>query len=560
MIDSLILVALGKGVDIIDKDNPVDIESIAQVLCKTTVSRDQQVSRISTVNKLAEYFENLQPDDKLFECKQQHEEALMKLNHLVHASNTNVCSNEKISMIEDYHALFVSTNLDDVGARAKDNRNEAPRLLRRFFMHYALEISAICKRSLINNLEWDLKQKFSDIDDLEPSGEHTTPFGYLFNGAIEKFAQFYSVNDFDDVVLFWDLIEDSLLNKKDENLQFDKINDEYDAKTGEPVRLRVKIRSNNHVKKIQQNCHNKYKPIYEKLILPIIRLANLGYSNNGEQFQVELEELRNNANVKHWYGITHLCEAILPMKFYQDTNLSPNALVIITKTEANQLDEQQNDDATGVDDYTYVMRLHYEPDTNSMERIDELELVKSVETQTLVDRVKSNLSARDRAIRRAKNVVLRNLRKQLRLSTANFFFSKPVAPSPTETTPGSSGAYVNEDIVDKYNKSLDLSDEELLSMNGGLAPKKVIANRHSMMERRKRRRRKGDVDMVKEMRANALSYRRTKTWSEIFDGWFSFAKVLQPSRTALLLFGGFILFVLFILLIAVAMASIPAAG
>lgn len=536
-----------------DDQDQVDVEPIARAVCGLSDRRDWQISRVSTVEMLVHFFDrevNGTARSELLKCKQQHGEALQLLWDVLSASNENVCSNTKLALIEHFHVRFVSTYIEHVTSRAMVQRHMAPRLLRLLFMHYAMEVDAICKRSLINNIEWDLRERFGasvneKLLDLTEEGQgirrrSRKEFDAIFNGALKKFTEVYAIEHFEDVLLVWDMIEDSYLSQNYTD-KVEAIRDEHDPVTGEPVRLLVKVKRRGYLDEIKRQCHYNFKPIYSKLILPIVRLANLGYSNRGEQFEIELEELRGSELVRRWYSVTQLCEAMLPIVSFEEPSLGPNEVVVITKEEAAELERAQLERQTGAEPEPgrqVSERLEYEPKTNSLLGVDRIESVSSVETQALVRAIRLNLSARDHVNRRAIVQLLRSIKRQLKSSSLGRFFL-------------SDSSRQKQEVGLQLARSLEEMDEgALLRMRGALAPKRLVKSRQraSGIGSRRRYSRKGDVDMILEMRADALSYTRTKTWSEIFAGWGEVLSLIKPSRTKMIIFGTIVVAILLVVL------------
>lgn len=545
---SLALVAMVVGplgvtskVTIVDT---VDIQSIAEFVCKTVKADGPQVARISTIQRVKEYFDKLPEGHALSECKELHGDALRDLYELTSVSNTNVCSDKKITLIENYHNKYVSTNKDHVKIRLENKSREAPQVLRLFFMHYAMEVDAICKRHFINNLEWDLKEKFGHIEEFQRIGDDKKD--EMFSVALEKFTSMYHVSDFEDVILFWNLIDGSVEAAQSESGEARDGGSEldFDKKTGEPIRLMAKVKSMGPMRELQATCLNKYKPIYSKLLLPIIRLADLGYTNSGEQFKVELEELKNNPTVKHWYAITQLCEAIIPMKLYEDSSLGDKDIVMITKEEADYLEEEL-DEEREADELQVAEAIEYEPSTNSMEQVDVLESVKTEEAQNLVKKVNTNLLAKNRSMRRAMKHIFRHLKQKFgrQIDSFKVSFSKPAEKHQFE----------EKKLAKPLSSSLDTLEElepleevNLMKVEGGRGKVKKGKAR-SAIDRQKRRR-KGDIDMISEMRGSQIAYRRTKTWGEIFNNWSNAISQLAPTRMQLILVGSLLIFITLIIL------------
>lgn len=144
--------------------------------------------------------------------------------------------------------------------------------------------------------------------------------------------------------------------------------------------------------------------------------------------------------------------------------------------------------------------------------------------------------------------MFRHTKQQLkeRLKSVKLLFSKPKSKNIT-----SAERYEPTDIGTPLRISLDETSEEDIN----LMDVDLTVNKRPI-ERQRFRRRKGDVDMIKEMRAKQLSYRRTKTWGEIFDGWMTLLSQLAPTRVQMVAVGcivGFIMMVtLFMLPITLA--------
>lgn len=100
----------------------------------------------------------------------------------------------------------------------------------------------------------------------------------------------------------------------------------------------------------------------------------------------------------------------MPIELYADECLGGNAVVVIGKEEAQVLEERGLGDDHDEDQ---LRPIEYEPSTNSMEQIDQLDSVATMKAQRLVASVRSNLSAKDRAIRRAIFQLFRNMRQQM---------------------------------------------------------------------------------------------------------------------------------------------------
>lgn len=532
---------------------PIESNNVRQLLADicwngNVNKENKQISRISTIITLAEYLEALKPsveeqtdlDANLYNCLLYYSASIRELNEIVTVGYENVCSDQKVSLIEDFHNDYISTTTNDLENRRELNK-DAPQLIKLFFMHYAMEVSAVCKRSLINNLEWDLKDKFDEQDYQFGSGRILE----RVSAGMAKYFADSMVDDYDDVVIIWDLIDTPMYDQDDNN------NDDINPLTNEPIKLYIKTRDISTVVRMQQSCATKFKPVYEKLIAPIVRLSDMGYSNKGQQFTRELQELRENKIVQRWYNLTQICEAILPIKFFQDSTLELGDTVVIEREEARKLaafEQHQSSDIS-----TIEAAIVYDPTTNSMEGIDVLEAVSTTEAQTLVKKVKTNMSSRERALQRMLVHVTKSFKGP---NLVHLFFSyksrKPISISRSK----SSGAnelsssklsstardetgneYVRTNLQQAARKSYaGMNDSDLLKLQAGAIQRKPI-------KRQKLRQRKVDSESDVRKRDEALSYMHTKSWGQIFHEW---VEQLAPSRKCMVLIGALIIIVLLV--------------
>ena len=579
------------------EDGRKQIELIARTICETKSGYSKQISRLSTINKLIEFLDGLSAGvkyDSLNACREKHQNSLELLSELIATSNSNVCSDAKINLIGKFHEKFVSTHSEDVRKRQEDANSSqketttmsegfvedslAPHLIQLFFMNYAMQVSETCKHSLINNLEWDIGHLFKGEKDASKTEEDILmPFKDLFSGALEKFAKISTVDKHEDVVLFWELVKGSLVESGGVTSLSDKIEtvvkEEYDEVTGEPVRLLVKVKDASNARLLQEKCHYKLKPVYEKLILPIVHLADLGYSSAGQQFKGELKELKENPIVRHWYGITQTCEAILPIKLYSDSSLDSNEIVMLTREEAQKLNEEE-----AIVRDRAPTRIEYEPSTNSMEGIDKLIYCERVQAQKMIQKIRTNENARDRIQKRAIVHILKYMREQLVLKATKFVFDRETrgeseAAAADEEQTANRVEIAEEDLSSLLGtKFANLSDEQIeKGLSGSCSAskgwqsdevkrrKRRSPERATKFKRRTGRQRKGDLDAVKEMRTAELSYNHTKSWSQIFSEWYQVVKLFRPSRLQLL-FGGAIILGILALLVFVSFFALVTAG
>lgn len=179
-----------------------------------------------------------------------------------------------------------------------------------------------------------------------------------------------------------------------------ELKDEFDPATGEPIKMKLMVKTTKDAERLKHHCHYNLKPIYSKLILPIIPLSKLGYSIKGERFKIELVALKDNDRVKYWYGAAQLCELVLPIQFYENSSLEQEDMVLLSKKEADELVSQRKSTLDGHDMVLdTVVPIGYEAKSNAMLSVDQklLDSIAITEASALVASIELNLSHRKTA-------------------------------------------------------------------------------------------------------------------------------------------------------------------
>lgn len=497
-------------IDSTSDNKPIDdIGPIAEVLCRwsTNGQRDnnnksadgkKQISRQSTVDKLANFFESSAVSGGYYaQCAERYRDIVADLNLVLKTRPDNVCSEEKVSAIERFHNKHLSTSsnvaVDLVKARAEADRHP---MLNLFFMYYVMEVSAICKNSVLEQLQLAHGEFEFTEDEYELVGENNS-LAHLLSGISGYLAPPDKLSDLDDIVYLWDLLGHGIVGKiirstllvadddeQQQQQQQPTQDDQIDPETGAPIRILLKVKDGQTAKLIQSKCLNRFRPIYSKIIVPVTRLSNLGYfgdfSNN--QNSKEKSALLNNELLKKWYNLVQVCEALRPIKFYEDPSLDANDAVIMTMKEAQQLDGETQIETQADDD---DVRIEYEPSTNKWPSgMDRLVTVDELKAQDLVRRIKLNLSAHDRSMNRIFARLVKNSYDSLKSKISQgmgkiFVFRKPAgspAGSPavkydlkqeleaTATTTGDDSDEVWYDAIGDTKRSSSFVDSIILSI------------------------------------------------------------------------------------------------
>jgi hypothetical protein len=572
---SLLVRLIGLGLDqsalaavVLVDDKPInsqqEISSIANIVCDETSRISKQMSRISTIERLVEYFNSAPEEHELRSCINKHTESLGLLHKVLTTSNENVCSAKKIDLIEDYHNRFVTTEAEQAKIRQEQGMEMGLPMLNMFFMHYAMEVNAICQTTLIDNLI-NFKRDLKDISDKKMNEKvlkfnenlqflKNGPFDERFDGLLSQLMKMFSVEQYDDVVMIWDALEATFLSESGEctkNIEVQR-GEERAPVTDEPIRMFIKVKNAKNLIAIQEHCRLHLKPFYSKLIMPVMRLANLGYSNNGERFEIELRELRSNPNVKRWYAATQLCEVLLPIKVYEDVSMEIKDIIVLKREEAEELEQQQQPDGGTTSDGTKSeepsqMLDYYEPQTNTMERVDRLESIGTMEAQQLVTNIKLNTSARDRNFGRMVAHLIKWISAEFKSSQVGRFFFPQTSEAPSTDEHGK--APVREDIAPALVATFeDIEEEDILNMRGGGKRKGVVC-------RRKRRERLGDINYQLTKLEELTTQKTRMSWGEMFEPIVKFFKSLMPSRFQLIV-GGAVIIGIMLLVAATSMLGL----
>lgn len=377
---------LAKYVQVLDDGEETSeggIKFIANIVCKNNDSVYKQVAKPYTVLKLNEYLSNTSDldSDELVECFETYEDSLSDLSKIISSSDRNVCSDEVVSLIRDYHLKYISESDHD---RAY-NDAAAPKMLKIFFIQYALKVSAICKLAVIGNLE----RQASLLNEVELSSP-------LLGSVLSELSTYVNpvekVHDFDDLQLGWDAV---LLDGPPD----------IDPIAKEPVRLYLKVKDANTMVAWQSDCRNKFRPVYGKIIMPVVRLADCGYSANTPSVDLERKRLidRSSDGVRNWYSVAQICEAILPMRFVSDNSLLEDEVVRLSREEGRALAGISVNKAA----LPREQKIDYEPDTNPMVYEDEL-TIKSDQSLETLRSIDLETSIVDRALGRATEIMSRN--------------------------------------------------------------------------------------------------------------------------------------------------------
>lgn len=295
-----------------------------------------------------------------------------------------------IKMVQSYHEKYIADEHNQI-------KSNIPVALRQFFISLCFQISAEFKINLINNLELDSKQFIEQTD-------------YDLIGVLDEFGATLSdseseINDFDDLIVVEDLNRAAGLEQQRE------------------TKLMIKVKTSEFLRKLIRTCNNKFKPIYDKLILPLIGLSNMGYNYQGELLKVELEELKRNPLAKRWYVIVQTCETFKTIDIYEAsesfTEDDRQAFVFIQRDEAEEL--RKNQKALLYNESEEPIDYHPKASHN-----DQLWITDQKELQKLVSKYRASATEADRIRHKLLKKLMNRFVDSLRSGKLVFFTSEMI--------------------------------------------------------------------------------------------------------------------------------------
>lgn len=164
-----------------------------------------------------------------------------------------------------------------------------PISLQQFFKAWALQVSGLCKRTLVDNLDQAMHpltdEDYEVMDQVAEMGFHTNPLtGQKIEPSQLKF----------DVLVYLPRIEGELQKGDTELLEAPKI---------------IDMRAKPEINRLLHACKSRFKPIYDKLVMPVVRLSKLGYDYVGPKLDDVHDKLYNDPKIKRWLFLTKICES-----------------------------------------------------------------------------------------------------------------------------------------------------------------------------------------------------------------------------------------------------------
>lgn len=406
--------------DALCKNKPVSLTRISTT--RTLIEENRSAARESCSN----YRDSLEGLDEI----------------LAMAQSGKICNLGLVDLIRKYHERFIAS---------PDNRARStiPTPLRHFFISFCFQISAECKMALINNLEHDTRERLTDADYAE--------IRYLEHYGAAFLDSSTEIGDFDDILLLSDL------------------NQGLHSGAGE-LKLLIKVRTSSMMRALVDNCNRKFKPLYDKLIMPLIQLSNMGYNYQGELLERELAELKQSSLVRRWYNIVQTCETFRTVQIFEDPDLTDlsggrRAITFISGGEAQRL-RQRNvktieqeivaEETTMGNDTAPI--LDYDPIASHND--DELWIKDQDELEKLVQRYRASSSEADRVRWRLFKRLMARVRESI-MSGKVLLLASELVKSGFGGEDVTSTSSMNEEVIMMVDQAIETEELQEGGPNSG---------------------------------------------------------------------------------------------
>lgn len=214
-------------------------------------------------------------DDQSVQCPAEVKAAILALKPIVELES--VCSEEAADVIVDFWTKYVQ--------KSSKIRSNLPKPLKKFYLGLGFQVSKVCKLAMIGELskasaEQTITEKDFEIvtRSMKKSGKLRDIFG--LKPKLESLAVVVRA--------------DASRNEK-----------------GQPERRTVVSMPPLHrtyFELVQKRCVNKFKPIYDTLISPVLRLAAIGFNYKDPLVSEKIDSFRATQMFDVWFTVVAVCE------------------------------------------------------------------------------------------------------------------------------------------------------------------------------------------------------------------------------------------------------------
>lgn len=408
----IVLLALGLTICAVQaaKLSTEQVASLAKRICKEPKKHQDDLTSVSSMMQLIDYFEDMPAKDK---CRDRYLSSFRFLQVVLSVGNENVCGNEKVSLLEDFNRRYISTTHRDKHNQ-RESSLEAPETVKVFFVHYANKISSVCKESLTKVME-DSQRMFAGQDGQAANMENVDN---ILQGFLHSFALNPAKNGYKDLIMPWDLIDAfHVSEKKKKFLPTDAMVNDGVSRARIPVRLSIQVNGARNLWTMQEACATYLKPDYSKLALPVMRLLNLGLYESNEPMARQLSE---DKNLRRLFNVVQICETVLPIEAFQEDSLKEGKIVAISSEKAAEL---RADKPSPIQhpDTSHVTNQQKVPERQSFIGLDEIQtLVDPAEAVLLAKSIKVNRIEHEGAIKRILSIGSNLIKSNVQTKAGHF--------------------------------------------------------------------------------------------------------------------------------------------
>lgn len=248
---------------------------------------DNRRVKLTRVSQLKTIARDLSAQPKL-DCPQKTKEAIIDLLHLVDSRTNVFCTVPMVQQILDYYINYLAPPDAADTDTWKVIGYKLPRALKKFFIAFGLQVSNICRDKMFNSLILEAKTVLSE-QDRSFMATMTDVNGVM--GDIVKMN-----TDDSSIVLPRDLLR--ILKRV-----YEKGNDYSDE------RIYIQMRNGHQIRTSQEICSMRFRPIYEKSLLPSVMLTNIGLNYKSIETKSKFTD-QVLADLVPWYRILYVCETL----------------------------------------------------------------------------------------------------------------------------------------------------------------------------------------------------------------------------------------------------------
>lgn len=313
---------------------------IVAIECSTSLKfiKTKSGSDLTSIDKLRAYLSELNDVDAR-KWQTEVKFPLDNLKQLISFGNDNVCSKQKLNDIREFFDKYIHIGQTSL----------IPDKLRRVFIAYGLLVSSVCSAKMIETL-----QKLDDKQILKSNEDEILLDDWVGKRSTLAFLLR------DNLVMPYDMLKVAARRLKQD-------------------KIFVQTAFGQSLARLQSVCLNQLESIYSELVMPVVKLSDMGFNYVGSQMT------DTKSIISRWYRITYLCESLKSIQFIRDHNFEQRNPTIFENKRIVRLVTQQESE---------TLEQIAEIDGNADETEDAIK-VTAINSRISLQGVSSELSAKD---------------------------------------------------------------------------------------------------------------------------------------------------------------------